>query len=54
MRARDLQDDHYYYDEKSYCLKGKRSGKHFQLGQDVTVKVRKTDLVKKMIDFELA
>ncbi len=54
VRGRDLQDDFYYYDEQNYCLKGKRTGKRFQLGQDVTVKVKKTDLIKKFIDFELA
>jgi ribonuclease R len=54
VRGRDLQDDFYYYDEQNYCLKGKRTGKRFQLGQDVTVKVKRTDLIKKFIDFELA
>ncbi|HXP49608.1 MAG TPA: RNB domain-containing ribonuclease, partial [Bacteroidia bacterium] len=54
VRGRDLQDDFYYYDEQNYCLKGKRSGKRYQLGQDVRVKVKRTDLIKKFIDFELA
>ncbi|MGP8214077.1 MAG: ribonuclease R [Bacteroidia bacterium] len=54
IRGRDMHDDYYYYDEQNYCLKGKRSGRRFQLGQDVKVKVKRTDLVKKFIDFELA
>jgi ribonuclease R len=53
IRTRDMKDDFYYYDEKNYCLKGKRKGLKYQLGQAVTVKVKKTDLVKKYIDFEL-
>jgi ribonuclease R len=53
IRARDMQDDHYYFDEKNYCLKGKSTGKKFQLGQEVMVKVKKTDLVKKYIDFAI-
>jgi len=53
IRARDMKDDFYYYDEKNYCLKGKRKGIKFQLGQEVMVKVKKTDLVKKYVDFEL-
>ncbi len=54
VRGRDLQDDFYYYDEHNYCLRGKRTGKIFQIGQDVKVKVKRTDLIKKFIDFELA
>jgi ribonuclease R len=53
VRAHNLKDDHYIYDEKNYCLKGKRTGRKFQLGAAVMVKVRKTDLVRKYIDFEL-
>jgi len=53
IRCRDMQDDFYYYDEQNYCLKGKRSGRKFQLGQEVMVKVKKTDLIKKYIDFAL-
>src|SRR6202034_3483805 len=53
VRGRDLADDYYMYDEKNYCLKGKKSGSVYQLGQTVTVRVKKTDLIKKFIDFEL-
>jgi ribonuclease R/exosome complex exonuclease DIS3/RRP44 len=53
VRARDIEGDYYYYDETTYCLKGKRTGKKFQLGQPVRVRVKKTDLIKKQIDFEL-
>ena len=50
VRARDIEDD---YDETTYCLRGKKTGKKFQLGQSVKVRVKKTDLIKKQIDFEL-
>jgi ribonuclease R len=53
VRARDIEDDYYYYDETTYCLRGKKSGKKFQLGQSVNVRVKKTDLIRKQIDFEL-
>lgn len=53
VRARDIEDDYYYYDETTYCLRGKKTGKKFQLGQSVNVRVKKTDLIKKQIDFEL-
>ncbi len=53
VRARDIEGDYYYYDESSYTLRGKRTGKTFQLGQTVNVRVKKTDLIGKKIDFEL-
>ena len=53
VRSREMHDDHYYFDEKSYSLRGKRSGKSLQLGQEIKVRVKRTDLVKKFIDFEL-
>ncbi len=53
VRARDIEGDYYYYDETTYCLRGKRTGNKFQLGQSVNVRVKKTDLIKKQIDFEL-
>ena len=53
VRVRDLNNDYFVYDEATYSLRGKRSGRRFQLGQDVKVKVKKTDLVKKYIDFDL-
>ncbi len=53
VRARDIEGDYYYYDETTYCLRGKRTGNKFQLGQSVNVRVKKTDLIGKKIDFEL-
>jgi ribonuclease R len=53
VRARDIEGDYYYYDETTYCLRGKKTGNKFQLGQSVKVRVKKTDLIRKQIDFEL-
>jgi len=53
VRARDIEGDYYYYDETTYCLRGKKTGNKFQLGQIVNVRVKKTDLIRKQIDFEL-
>jgi ribonuclease R len=53
IRTRNMEDDYYYFDEKNYCLKGKRTNNTYQLGQEVMVKVKKADLVRKFIDFEL-
>lgn len=53
VRARDIEGDYYMYDDTTYCLRGKRTDKKFQLGQGVNVRVKKTDLIRKQIDFEL-
>lgn len=50
---RELDDDFYIYDEKNYCLTGRRKHKKFQLGDSITVKVAKTNLEKKQLDFSL-
>ena len=50
---RDLNDDFYVLDEKNYCIIGQRKKKKFQLGDEVTIKVKKVDLGKRQIDFLL-
>ena len=48
---RDLKDDSYYFNEKLYAIVGKRNGKQYQLGNDVMIKVKKTDIERKHLDF---
>lgn len=50
---RELADDYYVFDDKNYCIMGRRKGKRFQLGDDVTVKIARADLIKKQLDFKL-
>lgn len=50
---RELDDDFYEFDEKNYCLKGRRRHKVYQLGQPVTIKVSKANLDRKQLDFSL-
>ncbi len=50
---RDLEDDVYVYDEKNYCITGRRTKKKYQIGDDITIMVKKADLVKKYLDFKL-
>ena len=51
--VRDLADDYYDYDEKSYCLKGRRHGNVYTLGDMVKVQVARADLDRKQLDFAL-
>jgi ribonuclease R len=53
IRLRDLNDDFYVLDEKNYCIIGQRRKKKYQLGDEVTILVKKVDLAKRQIDFSL-
>ncbi len=50
---RDLDDDYYSFDEKNYQLVGRRFHRTYQLGEEVVVRIAKTNLEKKQLDFEL-
>ena len=53
VSVRDMTDDHYEFDESQYALVGKNTGVTYQLGEEVVVKVKNTDLAKKHLDFTL-
>ncbi|MGM5630130.1 ribonuclease R [Apibacter raozihei] len=53
IRLRDIRDDDYRYDEKTYSITGQRTGTQYQLGDTVHVKVTKANLERKQLDFEL-
>jgi ribonuclease R len=50
-RIREIKDDYYTFDEKQYALVGEISKALLQLGDEVYVKVKTADLVKKQLDF---
>jgi ribonuclease R len=50
---RELGDDFYVFDEKNYALVGRHSHKTYQLGDELTVKIWRTNLEKKQLDFQL-
>jgi ribonuclease R len=50
-RIREIKDDYYTFDEKQYALVGQISKALLQLGDEVYVKVKNADLVKKQLDF---
>ena len=51
---RDLGNDYYEFDEKNYCLIGRRFHRKFSLGDPVKIKVARANLEKKQLDFTLA
>ena len=50
---RDLVDDYYEYDEKTYSLTGIRKKRRYSLGDPVRIKVIKTNLERRQMDFSL-
>ncbi|WP_298779395.1 ribonuclease R [uncultured Polaribacter sp.] len=53
VRIRDIKSDHYIFDEKQYAIIGQSSKQIYQLGDDVKVQVKKADLERKHLDFNL-
>ena len=53
VRIRDIKSDYYIFDEKQYAIVGQSTKNMLQLGDEVTVKVKNTDLERKHLDFYL-
>ncbi|RSK41553.1 ribonuclease R [Mangrovimonas spongiae] len=53
VRIRDIKDDYYEFDESQFAIIGRETKHMYQLGDEVVVKVKDTDLVKKHLDFYL-
>jgi exoribonuclease R len=51
VRIREIKDDYYTFDEKQYALVGATTHNLLQLGDEIYVKVKNADLVKKQLDF---
>ena len=50
----DLDDDYYDFDERNYCLVGRRHHNKYQLGDPITIKVAKANIEKRLLDFTIA
>jgi len=53
VRTRDIKDDYYEFDQDQFALIGRESQNMYQLGDEVVVKVKQADLVKRHLDFDL-
>lgn len=53
VRIKDIKDDYYIFDEKQYAVVGQSTKNIIQLGDEVVVKVKNTDLERKHLDFDL-
>ena len=53
VRIRDIKDDYYEFDQDQFALVGRETKNMYQLGDEVVVKVKQADLVKRHLDFDL-
>ncbi len=51
---RDLDDDYYDFDERNFCLTGRRRHHKYQLGDSIRIKVARANLDKRQLDFTIA
>lgn len=53
IRLRDMGDDFYYLDEENFQVIGQRYGQQFKLGDKIKIRVKKIDLGRKQMDYDL-
>lgn len=53
VRLQDLKDDHYVFSKEDFAVIGSKTKNVYQLGDEVIVKVKNADLVKKHLDFTM-
>lgn len=51
--VREMHDDHYFFDQRTLRLVGRRTGRYYRIGDAVRIKVVHANLVKRQADFEL-
>ncbi|MCX6228952.1 MAG: ribonuclease R [Bacteroidia bacterium] len=49
----ELTDDFYEFDEKNYCIIGRRMHKKYQLGDTIEVEIARANLERKQLDFRI-
>jgi ribonuclease R len=54
IRMADMTDDFYEFDEKNYRIIGRKTGKMFRLGDRINVRIKKTDIDRRLIDLVFA
>ena len=53
VALRDIRTDFFEFDQDRYCLRGRRSGVVYNLGDKVRIRVKATNLEQKLLDYEL-
>ena len=50
---RDLDDDYYDFDERNFCLVGRRRRHRYQLGDAIHIRVASANIEKRQLDFSI-
>ena len=50
----DLDDDYYEFDERNFCLVGRRHHNKYQLGDSIRIRVARANIDKRQLDFTIA
>ena len=53
VRISSIKGDFYVFDKNTYSIIGRSTKNKYQLGDDVKIKIKNTDLERKQIDFIL-
>ncbi len=53
VSLKNMIDDFYYLDDDNYCVIGQRYGHEYKLGDPIRIRVKRIDLQKKQMDFEI-
>ena len=53
VSVREMKDDYYYFDEDEYSMVGRSGHRRYTLGDKVRVKVLRTDMERKHLDFSM-
>lgn len=54
IRMADMTDDFYEFDEKNYRIIGRKTGKIYRLGDRINVRIKRTDIDRRLIDLVFA
>ena len=53
INMRDLDNDYYDFDERNYCLRGRRHHNKYQLGDPIRIRVVRANVQRRQLDFDL-
>ncbi len=54
IAMREMDDDYYVFDEKNYCITGKRSKRRYQMGDPLRIQIVRANMQKRRLDFIIA
>ena len=53
VRIRDIKGDYFIFEPEKYAIVGEKTKRKYCLGDNVKIKIKKADLIKRQLDFIL-